>query len=79
MKIKEQYINMMKLIWKCHYDGRPCEKEKVQVIDGIVIEPERNTIDSICERCRGWETCLTCPRVGILDADTCYGQLEFSK
>lgn len=59
----------MKLYYECHYDGGPCDKEKVNVVDGELIRPSNSKIK---ERYKnklhpellkyGWDACDNCKR-----------------
>lgn len=65
----------MKVIYKCHYDGKVCDKEIPKLDEqGNVISPkEYNNPDIVCEG--AWKTCMDCQRNHSISG-TCYGILK---
>ena len=59
---------MRKLYWQCHYDGKECSKEKVNVVNGEVQEPKAFKDTGY------WEVCEMCERNCSLSGH-CYGWL----
>ena len=56
---------MAKLIYKCNYDGKICNKEIPKVDEnGNIIEPKEIDKKSmgISEHCTCWESCIGCDR-----------------
>ena len=72
----------MKLYYSCHYDGRPCDKEKVNVVNGELVEPSNSMVKekykdkfdpSLLEE--GWDACDGCKRNYSMSV-ICYGCLK---
>ena len=65
----------MKLVYKCHYDGKTCDKEIPKVDEsGNVILPKEYKHPNLC--CDGdWETCMKCERNHCMSG-TCHGELK---
>lgn len=56
---------MLKLVYKCKYDGCICDKEIPKIDNnGIVIAPKEIDKESkgIAEHCTCWESCIGCSR-----------------
>lgn len=56
---------MARLIYKCNYDGKICDKVIPKVDDnGVIIPPKEIDKKSygITEHCTCWESCLNCDR-----------------
>ena len=54
---------MKRLVYKCKYDGRICDREIPKVNDkGMIIPPKEIDKDKIgiAEHCTCWESCIGC-------------------
>ena len=56
---------MAKLVYKCNYDGKICNKEIPKLDEnGIILEPTEIDKKSmgISEHCTCWKSCIGCER-----------------
>lgn len=56
---------MVKLVYKCNYDGKICNKEIPKLDEnGIILEPTEINKKSmgISEHCICWKSCIGCER-----------------
>lgn len=65
----------MKLVYKCHYDGKTCDKEipKVDVKGNVCLPTNCNIPGTDCNGY--WETCIHCDRNCSMSGK-CYGNLQ---
>ena len=74
----------MDLVYKCNYDGKICDKVKVNVVDGKIIRPSNEEIKKryhgkIAEDIlnHSWDICDSCRRNYSMSC-CCNGYIEFA-